>query len=225
VQLSDLHVGLTIDRDFVQRVVDRSNALAPDLIVLTGDLIDGQVAELSDDIAPLADLKATNGVYAVTGNHEYYSGADPWIAHLTTLGIKYLRNQLVSIGDDAGSFDLAGIDDYTAHKFAGHGADLAQALNNRDPSRGLVLLAHQPRQIYAAAAAKVPLVLSGHTHGGQVWPWHFIVKVQQDGLLAGQYQFGSTTLYVNRGCGYWGPPIRLAADLEIAVITLRSPQK
>lgn len=224
VQLSDLHVGLTIAQDFVQRVVDRANALQPDLVVLTGDLVDGKVHELRDDIAPLAQLHARHGVYAITGNHEYYSGADAWVAHLETLGIRFLRNQRVTIGDAKASFDLAGIEDRSAHHYAGHRADLSAAIAGRDPTRAIVLLAHQPRQAHEAAARGLPLVLSGHTHGGQIWPWHLLVWIQQGGLISGRYQLQATTLYVNRGCGYVGPPVRLGAPLEIAEITLRSPE-
>jgi len=221
VQLSDLHVGLTIDRAFVQRVVDHTNRLAPDLVALTGDLVDGKVADLRDDFAPLGQLRAPHGVFAVTGNHEYYSGADPWIAELTRLGARYLRNERVSIARGAASFDLAGVDDHTASKHDGHGEDLAAAMADRDPSKALVLLAHQPRQVRRAARHGVDLQLSGHTHGGQIWPWHYIVKLQQGGLLAGRYEHEGTQLYVTRGCGYWGPPVRLLAPLEITRIILR----
>lgn len=220
VQLSDLHVGLTIDRAFVQRVVDRANALAPDLIALTGDLVDGQVEDLRDEIAPLGQLRARHGVFAVTGNHEYYAGADAWIAELTRLGARYLRNERITIGEGAASFELAGVDDYSAGG-PGHGEDLAAATAGRDPARALVLLAHQPRQVRGAARHGVDLQLSGHTHGGQIWPWHYIVRLQQGGLLAGRYARGDTQLYVSRGCGYWGPPVRLLAPLEITRIILR----
>jgi predicted MPP superfamily phosphohydrolase len=222
VQLTDLHVGLTIDRAFVQRIVDMTNRLAPDLIVLTGDFVDGPVAELRDEIAPLAGLRAKHGVFAITGNHEYYAGADAWIAEIRSLGVRYLRNELVTIGEPGAAFDLAGVDDYGASKYAGHGEDLTVATAKRDPSRALVLLAHQPRQVRRAAKHGVDLQLSGHTHGGQIWPWHYIVKVQQGGLLAGRYQSGDTQLYVSRGCGYWGPPVRLLAPLEITRVILRS---
>lgn len=221
VQLSDLHVGLTIDREFVQRVVDRTNALSPDLVALTGDLVDGKVPDLREDIAPLSQLRAAHGVFAVTGNHEYYAGADAWIAELTRLGARYLRNERVTISRGGASFDLAGVDDHNANG-KGHGEDLAAALSGRDASRAVVLLAHQPRQVRRAAAHGVDLQLSGHTHGGQIWPWHYIVKLQQGGLLAGRYLFGGTQLYVTRGCGYWGPPVRLLAPLEITRIILRS---
>jgi predicted MPP superfamily phosphohydrolase len=222
VQLSDLHTGMTIDRAFVQRVVDRANALSPDLIALTGDLVDGKVDDLRDDVAPLAELRARHGVFAVTGNHEYYAGVDPWIEEITRLGARFLRNELVTIGTNGASFDLAGVDDHTADSYPGHGEDLVRATAGRDPSRALVLLAHQPRQVRRAAKHGVDLQLSGHTHGGQIWPWHYIVRIQQGGLLAGRYEYEGTTLYVTRGCGYWGPPVRLGAPLEITRVILRS---
>ena len=222
VQLSDLHVGMTIDRAFVQRVVDLSNELKPDLFALTGDLVDGKVGDLKDHAAPLGSLRSRYGTYAVTGNHEYYSGADPWIAYLTSVGVKYLRNQRVAIGEGAASFDLAGVDDHSAHGFGlGHGENLERATAGRDPERALVLLAHQPRQVRRAVKYGVDLQLSGHTHGGQIWPWHYVVKIQQGGLLAGRYDFEGTQLYVTRGCGYWGPPVRLLAPLEITRVILR----
>lgn len=222
VQLSDLHVGLTIDRAFVQRVVDHANRLSPDVIALTGDLVDGPVAELRDEVAPLANLRAKHGVFAVTGNHEYYAGADPWIEAIAALNVRYLRNELVTIGEGEGSFHLAGVDDYGAAKYPGHGEDLPKATAGRDASKALVLLAHQPRQVRRASQHGVDLQLSGHTHGGQIWPWHYIVKVQQGGLLSGRYEHGATQLYVTRGCGYWGPPVRLLAPLEITRVILRS---
>ncbi|HEU4728303.1 MAG TPA: metallophosphoesterase [Kofleriaceae bacterium] len=222
VQLSDLHAGLTIDREFVQRVVDHANRLAPDLIALTGDLVDGKVADLRDDVAPLGQLRARHGVFAITGNHEYYAGADAWIAEITRLGARYLRNERVAIGSGDASFDLAGVDDYSADGFPGHGEDIAGAVAGRDPARALVLLAHQPRQVRHAALHGVDLQLSGHTHGGQIWPWHYVVRLQQGGLLAGRYEHQGTQLYVSRGCGYWGPPVRLLAPLEITRIILRA---
>jgi predicted MPP superfamily phosphohydrolase len=222
VQLTDLHVGMTIDRAFVQRVVDRANRLSPDLVALTGDLVDGKVEDLRDDFAPLGGLRARHGVFAITGNHEYYSGADPWLAELTRLGVRCLRNERVAIGDGEAGFDLAGVDDYSAKRWAGHGEDLATALAGRDPARAVVLLAHQPRQVWGAARHGVDLQLSGHTHGGQIWPWHYIVRIQQGGLLAGRYQIGGTQLYVSRGCGYWGPPVRVLAPLEITRVVLRA---
>lgn len=229
-QLTDLHVGVTIDAEFVRRVVERTNALEPDLIALTGDLVDGPVSALRRDAAPLGELRAKHGVFAVTGNHEYYSGAEEWIAELTRLGVRYLRNEHVTIGATPGAmiggFDLAGIDDHSAHRWKmqgkPHGADLAAALRDRDPTRALILLAHQPRQVRDTAGHDVDLQLSGHTHGGQVWPWHYLVKAQQGGLLAGLYEREGTRVYVSRGCGYFGPPVRVGAPLEISRIVLRA---
>jgi predicted MPP superfamily phosphohydrolase len=222
VQITDLHVGLTVNRAFVEDVVARVNSLEPDLIVLTGDLVDGSVADLRPRIAPLADLRARRGVFAVTGNHEYYSGVDAWIAEYERLGMRVLRNRRVAIGDGDALFDLAGIDDYNAGRTPGHGPDLAAALAGRDPSRALVLLAHQPRQVHSTAGHGVDLQLSGHTHGGQIWPWHYIASAQQGGLLAGQYRIGETLLHVSRGVGYWGPPVRVGASAEITRVTLRA---
>ncbi len=222
VQLSDLHIGGTIDRAFVAHVVDQTNRLSPDLVALTGDLVDGRRADLEHHAVPLAGLRARHGAYAVTGNHEYYWGADPWLAHLTSLGLRYLRNQRVTITDGDASFDLAGVDDHESHRYKGHGEDLARATADRDPSRALVLLAHQPRQVRRAQHHGVDLQLSGHTHGGQIWPWHYAVKIQQRGLLAGHYRFGDTQLYVTRGCGYWGPRLRVLAPLEITRVILRA---
>jgi predicted MPP superfamily phosphohydrolase len=219
VQLSDLHTGLTIDRAFVQRVVDRANALAPDLIALTGDLVDGPVADLREDVAPLAELRAKHGVFAITGNHEYYAGADAWVAEITRLGASYLRYDMVTIAD---GFDLAGVDDHNAPTAPATIHAFGERMKARDGSRPLVMLAHQPRQIRRSASWGADLQLSGHTHGGQIWPWHYIVKLQQGGMLAGRYQFDDTQVYVTRGCGYWGPPVRLLAPLEITRVILRA---
>jgi predicted MPP superfamily phosphohydrolase len=224
VQLTDLHVGATIGRGLVASLVERTNALAPDLIALTGDFVDGTVDELRDDLSPLGELRAARGVYFVTGNHEYYVGVDTWIAYIAALGIRVLRNERVEIARDGAAFDLAGIDDYNAASYGhGHGADLGAALAGRDPRRAVVLLAHQPRQVRDAARHDVDLQLSGHTHGGQVWPWHYLVSAQQGGLLAGRYREGATQLYVSRGAGYWGPPVRFAAPSELTRVILKPP--
>ncbi|HET9993678.1 MAG TPA: metallophosphoesterase, partial [Kofleriaceae bacterium] len=227
VQLTDLHVGATIGRDLVERLVARTNALAPDLIALTGDLVDGTVTELRDDLAPLRDLHARHGVYFVTGNHEYYAGVEEWIAYLRELGVHVMRNERVEIAREGAAFDLAGIDDHSAARYGhGHGADLPRALAGRDPSRALVLLAHQPRQVREAARHGVDFQISGHTHGGQVWPWHYLVALQQGGLVAGRYREGDTQLYVSRGAGYWGPPVRFGAPSELTRVILRdSPDR
>ncbi len=222
VQLTDVHVGPTIGREFIEEIVAQTNAVNPDVIAITGDLVDGSVEELREHVAPLAGLRARYGVYFVTGNHEYYSGADEWIAELGRLGIRVLRNERVTIGDGDESFDLCGIDDAHSAQFGGgHGPDLARAVSGRDQSRELVLLAHQPRAVYEAMKHGVGLQLSGHTHGGQIWPWKYLVRLQQP-VVSGLARFGDTQVYVSNGTGYWGPPMRLAAPAEITRVTLRS---
>jgi uncharacterized protein len=222
VQLSDVHVGPTIHKAFIETIVAQCNALTPDLVVITGDLVDGSVEELREHTAPLAGLRAKYGVFFVTGNHEYYSGAEEWCAELERLGVRVLRNERVSIGTDVASFDLAGVDDHSARGHAdGHGEDLPKALAGRDPARELVLLAHQPRTILEAQDHGVGLQLSGHTHGGQLWPWTYLVRLQQP-VVAGLARFGKSLVYVSRGTGYWGPPMRLGAPSEITELTLRS---
>ena len=220
-QITDLHVGNTIGEAFVSGVVEAVNAMKADLIVITGDLVDGTVHSLREHVAPLAQLSSKHGVFFVTGNHEYYAGADSWIAHLQELGIRVLRNERVSIGSEQASFDLAGIDDHGSARWPGHGPDLAQATAGRDPERELVVLAHQPRQVHVAKEHRVGLQLSGHTHGGQIWPWHYLAKAQQGGLLAGHSWHKQTQLYVSRGTGYWGPPVRVFAKSEITRVILR----
>ncbi|HET6146355.1 MAG TPA: metallophosphoesterase [Polyangia bacterium] len=224
VQLTDMHVGPTIGRAFVESIVARTNELDPDVIAITGDLVDGTVRELGDAVAPLARLRARHGVYFVTGNHEYFSGATPWIDELTRLGIRCLRNERVSIGHGADSFELAGVDDHSGARSGqeGHGEDLDKALANLDPAREVVLLAHQPRSVLAAARFGVGLQISGHTHGGQIWPFSYLVRLQQP-FIAGLHRHRETQIYVSRGTGYWGPPMRLGAPAEIAQIVLSSP--
>jgi uncharacterized protein len=222
VQLTDVHVGPTIGRPFIEDIVARTNATNPDVIAITGDLVDGSVEDLREHVAPLAGLRARYGVYFVTGNHEYYSGAPAWCEELTRLGIRVLRNERVSIGDGEASFDLAGIDDAHAEQFGeGHGPDLARAVAGRDVTRELVLLAHQPRAVFEAVTHGVGLQLSGHTHGGQIWPWNFFVRLQQP-VVKGLARFDDTQVYVSSGTGYWGPPMRLAAPAEITRVTLRT---
>lgn len=221
-QLSDVHIGPTIGRAFLKGVVDRVNAIEPDMVVITGDLVDGSVAELREEVAPLGELRAKHGVFFVTGNHEYYSGVDEWIEELGRLGIRVLRNEHVRIGDGDDGFDLAGVDDWSAGRYGqGHGPDLDRALAGRDPGREVVLLAHQPKQIADAATKGVGLQLSGHTHGGQIFPWNFLVGLDQP-YVAGLALHGDTHIYVSRGTGYWGPPMRVAAPSEIAVVELVS---
>lgn len=226
VQLTDLHLGPTLGRAFMEKVIAEVNALEPDLVVITGDLVDGTVQKLRNAVAPLAQLKVRHGAFFVTGNHEYYvsadgfSGAAAWEEELNRLGVRSLRNELVSIGDGSASFDLAGVDDYSARSYGG-GPDFVRALAGRDPTRALVLLAHQPKAVFAAARLGVSLQLSGHTHGGQIWPFGLVVRLQQP-YIAGLHLHQGTWLYVSRGTGFWGPPMRLFNPAEITRITLRS---
>jgi predicted MPP superfamily phosphohydrolase len=225
VQLSDVHIGPTLHRAFLEEVVRTTNSLSPDVIAITGDLVDGSVEALRKHVEPLSELRARYGVFFVTGNHEYYSGADEWCAELRRLGIRVLRNERVSIGSADASYDLAGVDDYHAEQFGGdHGADLQRATEGRDPSRELVLLAHQPRAVFEASQRGVGLQLSGHTHGGQIWPWNWLVRLQQP-VVSGLARFGETLIYVSNGTGYWGPPMRLGAPAEITKLVLLAPEE
>jgi len=224
-QISDLHVGPTIRDKHVRRVVEQTNALRPDLVAITGDLVDGTVAELGTAVAELARLKARYGVVFVTGNHEYYSGVGPWLVELRRLGMRVLENERVRIGDRGASLDLAGVDDWRAASTApgGYPTALARALSDRDPDRSLVLLQHQPRGVDEAVASGVELQLSGHTHGGQIFPFNFLVELAYP-YIAGLYRHRAETaagqIFVSRGTGFWGPPMRLGSPPEIAKIVL-----
>jgi predicted MPP superfamily phosphohydrolase len=223
VQISDLHIGNLLGRDWLEGVVAHINALSPDVVAITGDLVDGSVEELRAAVEPLTRLRARHGVYFVTGNHEYYSGVDDWLTELRRLGIRVLHNERVSIGDGDASFDLAGIDDASAHRFGhGHGADLPRALAGYDRRRELVLLAHQPKAVFEAAQLGVGLQLSGHTHGGQIFPFGWVVRLTQP-FLAGVGQVGDTQIYTSRGTGFWGPPMRIGAPPEITQLELVAP--
>ncbi|HTV18353.1 MAG TPA: metallophosphoesterase [Polyangiaceae bacterium] len=222
VQLSDVHVGPTIGRRFLERVVEKVNALEPDVVAITGDLVDGSVPTLAPHVAPLGRLRARHGVYFVTGNHEYYSGAEEWCAHLGELGVRVLRNERVSIGTEGESYDLAGVDDFAGRHFGrGHGLDIGRALAGRDESREVVLLAHQPRAVVEAERAGVGLTISGHTHGGQIWPFNYLVRLQQP-VTSGLVRFGRSLIYVSNGTGYWGPPMRLGSPAEITQLVLEA---
>ena len=223
VQLSDLHIGATKSRGFAKDIVRRTMALAPDLIVITGDLIEGRFGSVRADARPLVGLQAPLGVFMVTGNHEYYSGVHEWLPEFRRLGIRVLRNERVVVdAEKGGGLELAGIDDWNgASVEPGEGPDLGRALAGRDPGRPLILLSHQPRAIFAAARAGVGLVLSGHTHAGQIWPFSYLVRLQQP-FLEGLHRVAGTQLYVSPGTGYWGPPMRLGTRAEITRITLVS---
>jgi hypothetical protein len=221
VQLSDIHIGPTIKGAMLARIVDRVNRLQPDIIAITGDLVDGPVAQLAAHTAPLAALSARHGTFFVTGNHEYYAGAPAWIAELRRLGIRVLLNEHVLLDHDGVPLLLAGVTDYSAHHFiAEQRSDPQAALAGAPEHSGpKILLAHQPRSAPAAAAAGFDLQLSGHTHGGQFFPWNFFVRLQQP-YTAGLNRLGRLWVYTSRGTGYWGPPKRLFAPSEITRLRL-----
>ena len=219
-QISDIHVGPTIKRPFVEKIVDRVNRLKADVIAITGDVVDGTVGELRHHTAPLERLEARHGTYAVTGNHEYYSGAHAWVSELNRLGATVLLNEHVVIERGGASLALAGVTDFSAHHFdPSHRSDPERALEGAPEGSVKVLLAHQPRSALAAADAGYHLQLSGHTHGGQYWPWNFFVRLQQP-FTAGLNRLGKMWIYINRGTGYWGPPMRFGIPSEITRIRL-----
>ena len=222
-QISDIHVGPTIRGDYVDAIVRAVNRLDADMVAVTGDLVDGRVQDLAPHVAPLALLASRHGTYFVTGNHEYYSGATPWIHELRRLGVRVLQNEHVVLRHGDAALLVAGVTDWSAHHF-----DPAQ---RSDPQAALagapldatvkVLLAHQPRSAEAAARAGFHLQLSGHTHGGQFWPWNFFVRFQQL-FTAGLHRLHDLWVYVSRGTGYWGPPKRFGAPSEITRLRLVS---
>lgn len=225
-QISDLHVGPTIKRGYVAGVVERLNALHPDLIAVTGDLVDGNVDRLRPDIAPLAELRARHGVFAVTGNHEYYSGVAPWIAEFRRLGMRVLMNEHEVIDHDGTALLVAGVTDYSAGHFdPAQASDAAKALSGSPAGVApRILLAHQPRSAGAAEKAGFDLQLSGHTHGGQFWPWSLFVPLQQP-FTAGLHRLGRLWIYTSCGTGYWGPPKRFGAPAEITLLRLEAATK
>ncbi|MGW0612931.1 metallophosphoesterase [Streptomyces sp. NPDC002788] len=214
--VSDVHLGPVLGRGFAQKVVDTINATQPDLIAVVGDLVDGSVKDLGRAVAPLAQLRARHGSYFVTGNHEYFSGAQQWVEEVRRLGLNPLENARREMP----YFDLAGVNDI-AGEDEGQGPDFAKALGDRDTARACVLLAHQPVQIHDAVEHGVDLQLSGHTHGGQLWPGNLIASGANP-TLAGLDRYGDTQLYVSRGAGAWGPPTRVGAPSDITLIELAS---
>ncbi len=228
-QISDIHVGPTIRQKYLQRIVARVNGLGADMVAITGDLVDGRVRDLQPHVAPLAGLKSTHRTFFVTGNHEYYSGAHAWIDELRRLGLTVLMNEHVVLHHGNGKVSslntaalvLAGVADYGAHHFdEAHRSDPAKALAGAPAGASVrLLLAHQPRSAQAASSAGFDLQLSGHTHGGQFWPWNHFVKFQQP-FTAGLNKLKNLWVYTNSGTGYWGPPKRFGVPSEITHLRL-----
>ncbi|MFF5494956.1 metallophosphoesterase [Streptomyces aquilus] len=214
--VSDIHLGPVLGRGFAQKVVDTINSTQPDLVAVVGDLVDGSVKDLGPAAAPLSRLKAP--AYFVTGNHEYFSGAEQWVEEVRRLGLLPLENARTELRH----FDLAGVNDI-AGESEGQGPDFGKALGDRDTTRACVLLAHQPVQIHDAVEHGVDLQLSGHTHGGQLWPGNLIAEAANP-TVAGLERYGDTQLYVSRGAGAWGPPTRVGAPSDITVVELASRQ-
>ncbi len=220
-QISDVHVGPTIRREFVERLVGRVNGLRADLIAVTGDLVDGSVQQLALHTEPLSKLLARHGVYFVTGNHEYYSGEAAWTREIRRLGLTVLKNQHVVLNHDGASLVLAGVNDISAHHYdSAERSDPAAALEGAPTDAGAkILLAHQPGSAQAAAHAGYDVQISGHTHGGQFWPWNLFVRFFQP-FTAGLHRVKNLWVYVSRGTGYWGPPNRFGVPAEITRIRL-----
>lgn len=222
VQITDIHAGLTIKRDWIETVVEEVNKLSPDLLAFTGDLADGSVHHLRNDVAPLAELAAPFGKFFVTGNHEYYSGVEQWVHHVRDLGYDVLLNEHRIIAKNGSSIVLAGVTDYSGGGFMkSHTSDPHKALTDAPTDTTRILLAHQPRSLYQTNGLDLDLVLTGHTHGGQFFPWNLVATIGQP-FIKGLNKWGEKTwTYVSKGTGYWGPPVRVGARSEITVLTLR----
>ncbi|MFD7838006.1 metallophosphoesterase [Streptomyces sp. NPDC059761] len=216
--VSDIHLGPILGRAHTTRIVETINRTQPDLIAVVGDLVDGSVHDLGSAAEPLRRLSARHGSYFVTGNHEYFSGAQQWIDHVRELGLTPLENARRPLP----YFDLAGVNDVQGET-EGHGPDFTAALGDRDPARTAVLMAHQPVVIHDAVRHGVDLQLSGHTHGGQLWPGNYLAELANP-TVAGLERYGDTQLYVSRGAGAWGPPVRVGAPSDITVVELASYQ-
>jgi uncharacterized protein len=222
VQLTDLHLSKLFQQDWAEAMVTATNAVGADLIVLTGDMIDGTIEARQNDIKPLANLRAADGVWAIPGNHEYYFGRPEWMAQFKTLGMQVLENQHTLIERDGASLTLAGVTDRSAVPFGQEGPDVQKALAGSPPDNVVVLLDHQPRMAQNAADLGVDVQLSGHTHGGMIWGFNRIVAMFNNGFVSGRYQVGDMQLYVNNGTALWiGFAVRLGVPSELTVITLK----
>jgi predicted MPP superfamily phosphohydrolase len=222
VQISDLHLGPLYGVDECELTVERVNRQRPDLIVVTGDIVDAPVGVLAAAAAPLGRLRARHGVLFVTGNHEYYSGADEWLVEMRRLGLRTLMNERVSIGDAGASFDVVGMPDEHAGRYGGSVVpNLVRALSGRDPERALFGIVHRPTQARELVRAGAGAAVCGHTHGGQMWPFGGIVALVQP-YIAGLHREGEGLVYVSRGAGFWGPPVRVLAPPELPCFVLTS---
>ena len=220
-QISDLHVGPTIKKPYVEKVVNQISTINPDLIAITGDMVDGSIDYLRRDLEPLSQVVAKYGTYFVTGNHEYYSGAERWLDETDRMGFTNLvnDNKLITIKDQ--NIALAGVNDYRAHQIIpSHRSNPDGAIKGINKDKVKILLAHQPASIFKANEAGYDLQISGHTHGGQFWPFTYPTK-QANPYLSGLHDHNGTQIYVNSGTGYWGPPLRLGVIAEITLFRLK----
>ena len=221
VQLTDVHIGNTIGKAFVQECVDRINALKPDIVVITGDLVDRKIENAKDDLSPLKELQSTFGTYFVLGNHEYYHGAEDIANYMPELNVKALLNESVIIRDGDKALNLVGINDLQSIRFETLPIDTYRAFENVDKTVPTILLSHQPKSIELVKDKVYDLMLSGHTHGGQIFPFGFLVMLQQPFLAGLHAVTSSKQIFVSRGTGYWGPPVRVFAPSEISILTLK----
>ncbi len=223
--ITDTHYG-PIDRArWSAAVVARVNELGADVVCHVGDIADGTVDMREGQASPLASVRAGSARVYVTGNHEYFSEAQGWLDYMQRIGWDALHNRHVVVARGGDRLVVAGVDDATAEASGvdGHGANLDAALADADRTLPVLLLAHQPKQVAHAVRAGVDLQISGHTHGGQIWPFSFLVRLDQP-VVAGLSRHGETTqLYTSRGTGFWGPPFRVFAPSEITLLTLRLP--
>ncbi|MFL5322121.1 MAG: metallophosphoesterase [Myxococcaceae bacterium] len=222
VQLSDVHVGALIQQRFMADLVERVNAQKPDLVCITGDLVDGSVEHISRYVAEVQKLSSRYGTHFVTGNHDYYAGAEEWCDALSKMGLVVLRNRGVQIGDKDASFDLFGIDDPMGSTNGSNFEELNAALKGRDESRASVLMAHRPSDFSLALKKGIGLQLSGHTHGGQLFPGTLISDLIWGKRSHGYSKDGQSQLYVSRGCGFVGPPMRVGSAPELVKVILTS---
>ena len=218
VQLTDIHIGRTIKRDFMETIVARTNAVEPDIVVITGDLFDLSPEKISHDLEPLRELQAP--VFFVTGNHEYFHGVESILAEVESLGIRSLTNEAVLFGNKQGNFNLVGLNDLTGERFGIRPPDVDVAYDGVDQSKPTVVLSHQPKSLSLVEEKRCDLMLCGHTHGGQIFPFGLLVMLDQPYLEGLHQHRPDQQIFVSRGTGYWGPPLRVLAPSEISRIVI-----
>ena len=221
VQISDIHIGGLIDKDFIKTLVDKVNVLKPDVVVITGDLVDTKLDFAKPALDELKNIQSKLGTYFIVGNHEYFHGVQPIINYVNSLGIKTLENENVYIGQKDQGFYLCGVYDRFGEKYGAYKPDINKALENSQ-NEPTILLAHQPKYANEIDTKEIDLILCGHTHGGQIFPFNFLVKLQQPYVRGLHNHNEFTQVYVNKGTGFWGPPMRLGASSEITYLKLSS---